>query len=368
MKRVLICPDKFKGSLTAAGVCNALARAMKSVYEELEITSLPLADGGDGSFEIIKRYRKISIKQVKTTDALGRSIQAEYGYEGAVAFIELSKASGLALLNENERNPMMTSTIGTGTLILDARNRGCSTIYLFIGGSATNDAGIGIAHALGYRFLDADGNERPPIGKNLKSIESIIEPRKPVERVRIIVLHDVNNNMYGIDGAAFNYAAQKGANAAEVMHLDEGLRHYAQLLTKKTGRDFQSVPGAGAAGAVAVSLLAFLDAELKNGFEMIAGITGLEDHIKKVDLVVTGEGMIDRTSLKGKVVGNVLDLCKKHRKPCILVAGSAESLNIIPSIPVKTLVEISKDPRLAMDHPKRYLKEIGQAIATEMKT
>lgn len=363
--KVLICPDKYKGSLSASEVCSALKQGLQGIDGELKISSHPLADGGDGSIEILKTLYPLDRFAIDTVDPLGRNIIAHYYTSNDSAFIELASASGIVLLQKEERNPLMTSTFGTGLMIQDAIDRGYKKIYLFIGGSATNDAGIGIAHALGFRFLNDKSEVLKPIGLNLNRIKSIEDNSNcDFGGVDIKVLCDVINPMHGPNGAAMVYALQKGASSKEILFLDEGLESYAKLLKVEYDNDLAEIPGMGAAGAVSASLVALLNANIEDGFQMLSKVTELEKAIVNSDLVITGEGKIDKTSFQGKVVGNVLRLCKKHNVPCGIVGGIIEKLedNKDEFIFKKSIISLAKDQHDAMKFAKKYLVELGRSL------
>ena len=368
---ILICPDKFKGSLPAYKVCEYLGMGISEVYEKAQLTYHPLADGGDGTISILKNPLNLSSKTVDTIDPLGRPIQSEYYISDKTAFVELASASGLALLDKYERNPLITSTRGTGIMMREAIENGAEKIYLFIGGSATNDAGIGIAHALGFDFLDAQGDQLDPVGHNLSNIHSIdIKNSIELSHVEIKVLCDVTNPMHGPDGAAYTYAPQKGAEQWVVKKLDQGLQSYDSLLKTQFNKDISEMPGIGAAGAVGASLVGLLNAELQRGFEMVSELTRLEEAIKNSDLVITGEGKIDSTSIQGKVVGNVLSLCQHYSKPCAVVSGG---LDVNDQFLSKfafhhSIISLTIDENDAMSHPMKYLVAIGKKIGADLES
>ncbi len=329
-----------------------------------------MADGGDGSIEIMKSLMELVPSPVKTVDPLGREIQSSYSVSGDTAFIELASASGLVLLQEEDRNPMYTSTRGTGLEIKDAIENGFKKIYLFIGGSATNDAGIGMAQALGYDFLDEQGKRLEPIGANLSKIRSIKNHQHyNFEELEINALCDVTNPMFGPLGAAHTYAKQKGANSEEILELEKGLVNYAQVLKKEYDMELATMPGMGAAGAVGASLYGIMGAQLKNGFQMLADLTQLEKHIEAADLVITGEGKIDPTSFQGKVVGNVLALCNTYNTPCGLVGGIIEDMKEYRSRFVfsHAIIFSAENEKDAMHNSRNYLMEIGKKIALTLQ-
>ena len=323
--KILIAPDKFKGSLSAQKICEAIGNGLKKNDPTIETIYHPMADGGDGSLEIISKHLALEKHFIKTVDPIGREIFTHYFTSTDAAFIEVASASGLVLLSQTERNPLLTSTIGTGKMIVDALSKGFKKIYLFLGGSATNDAGMGIATTLGFRFLDAEKNELSPIGKNLSKVKSIhSSPIFDFEEIKITLLCDVNNPMFGKNGAAYIYAPQKGASKEQVFFLDEGLKNFSHILQKHSGTEVSELSGGAAAGGVGAGLVALLNVKLESGFEIISQLTFLEKQIETADWVISGEGKLDQQSLQGKVVSGIAYLCKKHQKPLSLFVGKNE--------------------------------------------
>ncbi len=281
-----------------------------------------MADGGDGSLEILSGYFPFEKKVVEVDDPLGRKITAEYFTYNNIAFIELAKASGLVLLSPEERNPLFTSTTGTGQLIADAIQNGIKNIYLFLGGSSTNDAGMGIAHALGFRFKNKAGSILSPVGKNLLETDTIFNTGHfDFNKINITLLCDVENPLFGPQGAAFVYARQKGANDEEIMLLDRGLRNISKKIMNFSGMDPGGWKGSGAAGGIGACLVGLAGAKIVNGFETMSKLTGLEAKLKNADLVISGEGKLDASSFQGKVVGGLSRLCRQYEKPLILLVG-----------------------------------------------
>ncbi|MDF1698379.1 MAG: glycerate kinase [Saprospiraceae bacterium] len=368
--KILLCPDKFKGSLSAERVCQALQEGLLDVNPNLQIINHPMADGGDGSIDILNALLSLAPILVQTFDPLGRPIEAQYFHSETTAYIELASASGITLLDQKERNPLITSTMGTGVMIKDALDKGFEKINLFIGGSATNDAGIGIANVLGYDFLDKNGNLLHPNGVNLSKIKQIKHPRTyDHENLEIIVLCDVTNPMYGPQGAAFTYGAQKGASPRDIHTLDDGLKNYADLLLAQQKIDLLNQPGMGAAGAVGASLVGLLNARLENGFQLLSRETKLENAIQNSNFVITGEGKVDATSFQGKVVGNIASICKKNNKPFGIVGGIIDELSDISTEPKfrQSIISLAKDFNEAMNFPEKFLVNIGKAIGTQLK-
>lgn len=324
--RILIAPDKFKGSLTAAEACRYIHAGIKKSGKAVTVLERPLADGGEGSVELLRSVKSLSPVPLLVRDPLGRPVRTQYFEKDGAAYIEMAAASGLGLLAADERSPMQTSSFGTGLMIRHALEAGAREVLLFIGGSATNDGGMGVAAALGYRFLDRTGKALEPIGKNLGKVMSI--DRHNVSRhlalARIRVICDVENPFCGPEGAARMYAAQKGAGPSEVEALDEGLSAFAEAVNHEMGIDIRETKGAGAAGGLGGGAVAFLGAEIIPGIDFMMQAMGLEEAVRSVDLVITGEGKIDRQTMFGKVVAGVVRLAHKHRKPCIAFCGISE--------------------------------------------
>lgn len=368
----LIAPDKFKGSLTASEVCDAVGDAILEINPTHKIEKVPLADGGEGTFEILVNQFDSRIKKVAVLDPLHRPIIAEYGLskDGTQAFIEMARASGLQLLKEGERNPLDNSTLGTGQLILDALNEGVTHITLGIGGSATNDAGIGLAHALGYRFLTRQKEPLKPIGQSLSEIDEIDDTQVDgrLRKVKFTILCDVDNPLYGQNGAAFVYAPQKGASEEMVATLDNGLKHFAELVMKSFSIDL-NFPGAGAAGGLGAGARLFLNAIPRKGIDFISEITHLETKLKASHIVITGEGKVDHQTLSGKVVAHVLSLSHRYKKPVFILCGqcslSAAERKLLGAHRIITLANDPSEVSLAITHPITLLKSrIKNALIT----
>jgi glycerate kinase len=311
MRRIVIAPDKFKGSLTGLEICSIIEEELKKKFTDTEIIQLPLADGGDGTVDVFQFYTGGKILKIKVPDPLMRPVDARYLYskKKKIAFIELAEASGIRLLSDEELNPMKTYTYGTGVIINDAIERGADHIVLGIGGSATNDAGMGMARALGYRFYDKSGDEIKGRGKDLRKLYSIDDKyvNEKLKKVRIEVACDVDNPLYGKNGAAYVYGPQKGASKAMVEKLDEGLKNFSKVIERQFGIQVQEIPGAGAAGGVGAGTLAFLNAELKSGIQIIKDLAQFDEQIINADWIVTGEGKLDEQTFSGKVIKGVID-------------------------------------------------------------
>ena len=324
--KFVIAPDKFKGSLSGFEFCEAVEEGLRMVSKDVEIVKKPLADGGDGTIDVVKHYINGEKVFFEVNDPFFRKVMASYLYapKNKIAYIEMAEASGLKLLKEAERNCMETSTFGTGELIADAIGRGAEEIILGIGGSATNDGGMGMAKALGYRFLDDNGEELKPIGKNLAAVKHIdaTKANAKLSTVSFKVACDVTNPFYGPQGAAKIYAEQKGASQEEIDKLDKGLMNFAQLILHKYGIDLQSTPGSGAAGGIGGGAIAFLDAELTSGINLIMELANFDEAIKGADWIITGEGQLDEQTLSGKTIDGVISAAQKYTIPVAAFCGS----------------------------------------------
>ncbi|HAS40783.1 MAG TPA: glycerate kinase [Microscillaceae bacterium] len=370
---ILIAPDKFKGSLGAVAVAEAIARGMHKQHRAHHIVRQPMADGGDGSIDLLAQLGQLTQHTTQVNDPLFRPIEAVYYTQDDTAFIEMAKASGLALLAKQERNCLNTTSLGTGELILDAIRQGFRKINLFIGGSATNDAAIGIAQALGYQFLDQDQQVLAPIGGNLERIASLKknEESPDIDEVKFQVVCDVNNPFFGESGAAHVYAPQKGANAAEVAQLDQGLRNIHEVFRAAGLPNIQDLPGAGAAGGIGGGMVAMFGARLVSGIDLFIDWFGLEAKVQQADVVITGEGQLDEQSVQGKVIGGVAQLCKKHQKPLIVVCGqntlSAAARQRAQIREVKAIMEYAPSVEEAMGRAAEFLETIGEAIEVNVE-
>jgi glycerate kinase len=321
----LLAPDKFKDSLSSFEVCTAIEEGLLQACPLFRVVKLPMADGGDGLAGVIRYYTGAVPQRVPVQDPLGRIINAEWllSADGKTAFIEMAEASGLGRLKTTEYNPLKTSTFGTGQLIRAAVEAGVQHVILGIGGSATNDGGIGMAAALGIRFLDEDGNELAPVGGNLGRISTI--DRSGIINLQSLLFEvacDVKNPLLGTKGATLVYAPQKGANASMLKILEEGMQHFAGILEKDLGTDVTGIEGGGAAGGMGAGSVAFLGASLVSGISLVMQYAALEKHLAEADIVITGEGKVDEQTLQGKVVAGVASLARQYQKRVIAFCGS----------------------------------------------
>ncbi len=324
--KIVAAPNAFKGSLTATEAAAAMAAGIRNVLPTAEIALVPVADGGDGLVDVAVEALNGERRTLTVTGPRNEPVAAEYCYVPArsLVTVEMALASGLALLLDDLRDPTLTTTYGTGELIRAGLDLGVTHIDVGIGGSATNDGGIGMAQALGARFLDQDGRELPGIGASLNAIAAIdltgLDPR--IETTRFEAVCDVDNPLCGPQGAATVYGPQKGASPEQVEELDRGLGNLAAVIKKQMGREVADMPGAGAAGGLGAGLHAFLGADLRRGIDLIFELVGLEENLANADLVLTGEGQIDFQTVFGKAPGGVGAAAKAHGVPCLAIAGS----------------------------------------------
>ncbi len=348
MKKIVVASDSFKGSLTSREISTIVAEAVSEVFPDCQTVCLEMADGGEGTIDALCCALGGSRIEVSVSDPLGKPVVSEYAIvnvpgEGPTAVIEMSKASGLPLVPVGLRNPMLTTTFGTGELILDALGRGCKHFLIGIGGSATNDGGTGMLAALGWRFLDSAENELPPVGASLGKIGTIDSSGKnpALDGCSFVTACDVDNPFCGPDGAAFVFAPQKGAGPEEVILLDKGLESFSSVIRKSTGVDVKDIPGAGAAGGLGGALLAFLGARLTPGAEMVLEAIGFDSLAEGADLVITGEGRMDFQTLKGKAPLCVLHHATRLGIPTVSLAGIISDQDLLSGLGYKDILCIN---------------------------
>ena len=326
--KVVAAIDSFKGSMTSLEVAAAFEKGVKKVYKDAEFIKIPLADGGEGTVKALIDNLDGKMVNIKVKDPLMRDIDSFYGIsgDGKTAVIEMAAASGLPLLSPDERNPLKATTFGTGELIKDALEKGCREFIIGIGGSATNDAGTGMLSALGYIFLDENGNELEPNGENLINIKSFKDDKvmKEVSEAKFLIACDVDNPFYGTNGAAHVYGKQKGATSSIIKILDDGMRNFSNVIEKIKKTDISNISGSGAAGGLGGAFTAFFNSELKPGIDIITEKIELENKINGSDYVITGEGRIDFQSAMGKTPSGVAKLAKKYGIPVIAIGGSVD--------------------------------------------
>lgn len=323
--KIVIAPDSFKESMTAMEAAVAFEKGFREVMPEATLEKVPMADGGEGTVQSLVDATDGEIIHKIVTGPLGTPVEAFFGMLGdsKTAVIEMAAASGLHLVPKEKRNPLKTTTKGTGELILAAIEHGADHIIIGLGGSATNDGGAGMAQALGAKLVDQNGEDIGFGGGSLRDLAkldvSLMDER--ISNVRFEVACDVDNPLTGERGASAIFGPQKGADPEMVKELDHYLTHYASLINRDMGKEVDAIPGAGAAGGLGAGVLAFLDAELKRGIDIVMEAAKLEDAVKDADLVITGEGKIDSQTIYGKTPIGVAKLAKRHGVPVIGIAG-----------------------------------------------
>lgn len=376
MKTLLLAFDSFKGSLTSREVADAFEEGVRTVLPDCIVKKVYLADGGEGTVEALVTTLDGEWVEAEVPDPLMRPIRARYGVvdDGRTAIIEMASASGLTLLAEDERNPLKTSTYGTGQLMADALARGCRNLLVGIGGSATNDAGTGMLAALGFRFLDAGGNALHGCGDSLERIAFIdsshILPELKYADIRVAC--DVTNPFCGLNGAAHVFAPQKGADPAMVERLDRGMSHFAEVIRQYNKVDVNSVPGAGAAGGLGGAFSALLDARLCRGVEMVLDTLRFDELLKGCDLVVTGEGRIDHQTLMGKAPMGVLKSAARQGIPTIAIGGSVGWCKELEECGFASILSINEEnqplhiamrPEVARENVMRTARKIALSLS-----
>ncbi|WP_152286032.1 glycerate kinase [Flavicella marina] len=345
--KIVIAPDKFKSALSSIEFCSIVKKGIQTHLPQAKVISCPLADGGDGSLDIIE-FNLVSERITKPVhDPLFDDISATYLIDKntKTAYIEMAEASGLKLLKKEAYNCKKASTFGTGELILDAINRDVKHIYLFIGGSATNDAGIGMAAALGYKFLDKNKQPLLPIGENLEYL-SYIDTTEAIERLKNVsfsVACDVSNPLYGENGAAHVYASQKGATKLDIEALDRGLVNFNKVVENQFQQNMQEIKGGGAAGGLGAGAVLFLNATIVSGTEYLLKVSNFEENIQQADWVITGEGKLDNQTLSGKTLSGVIEKSKRQKIPVAIFCGiNSLTQTELETLEIDYLVAISK--------------------------
>lgn len=365
-----MAPDKFKGTLTAPEAAEAIATGWRRGDPSSDIQTVPMADGGEGTLDALLSALGGERFRVKVGGPLGEPVEAEFGVvqapEGPMGVVEMATASGLELIPGARRDPRRTTTRGTGELILAACRRGVRLVLVCIGGSATNDAGAGMAQALGARLLDAEGTQLRPGGAALLELARIdvtrLDPQ--VREVEFVAATDVDNPLVGPWGASAVYGPQKGASPDDVRLLDEALRHFAAVVYRDLGVDIRDMPGAGAAGGLGGGLVAFLGASLRRGVEVVMEAVRLKERLAGVDLVVTGEGAFDEQSLHGKAPAGVLRAAEELRIPAVVLCGERRVDR--PGIRIISLTE-RFGLEAARDRARQLLAELAAETATEIR-
>lgn len=368
--KIVIAPDSFKETLSAKDVCLAIEKGFKKVFKDADFIKVPLSDGGEGTVKTLMDAYDGEIHKLTVLDPLQREIEAYYGTYDDTAVIEMATASGLELLCENEKNPMNTTTYGFGQLINHALNKGIKKFILGIGGSATNDCGIGMLQALGVIFFDKDKNELSIIcAKDIQNIVSfddkvLIEKLKDV---KIDVACDVTNPLCGLNGASFTFAKQKGADEEMIKYLDNTLLNFANLCEYKFNISYKEVQGSGAAGGLGFALSTFMKAKLQSGIDIIINKVNLEEEIKEATLVITGEGKIDSQSINGKTPIGVAKLAKQYNKKVIAICGClGDDYELVYDYGIDAVFDIttiSSDFETIKKESKKNLEQVSYNIA-----
>lgn len=326
MKKIVVAIDSFKGSLSSKQAGEAARQGIIRASEDTDVVIFSIADGGEGTVDAIISKNSGEMIDVLVSDPLGRKIRACYGYinHKKTAVMEMAVASGLTLVNDAERNPLNTSTYGFGEMIRDAIRKGCRRFVIGIGGSATNDGGVGMLQALGFGFFDRNGNEIPKGARGLENLASIKTDKamKELKECEFIVACDVNNPLCGNDGCSAVFGPQKGATDEMVSDMDRWLLSYAELTKKIIPSSDREYPGTGAAGGMGFAFMSYLRASLKSGIRIVMEETGFEDEVIDADLVITGEGRLDAQSCMGKVPAGVAEISGKYNKPVIAFSGA----------------------------------------------
>ncbi|MFS0861208.1 glycerate kinase [Fredinandcohnia sp. 179-A 10B2 NHS] len=361
--KVLIAIDSFKGSVSSIEGSQAIAEGVKEVYPNSEIIRLPLADGGEGTVDALVQATDGTKIDVEVTGPLQDKVIATYGITGdrKTAVIEVASACGLTLVPVEKRNPLETTSYGVGELILDAIHRGCREFIIGLGGSATNDAGIGMLQALGIQFLDKNGKQVGLGGQILQTIEKIeIESlNTSIQNCTFRIACDVTNPLCGPNGAAYVYGPQKGATSKTIEELDNGLKHFAEVVKTSMNQDINSIPGAGAAGGLGAAFFGFLDGTLQSGVEIVLDAIQMEKHMEGADFVITGEGRLDGQTSMGKAPIGVSKLARNKNIPVIALAGSTTyDTSILHEYGITSCFSITNEP---MSLEKAMQPEIAQA-------
>ncbi|MCR4694117.1 MAG: glycerate kinase [Pseudobutyrivibrio sp.] len=363
--KVLIATDSFKGSLSSGEANQIIEIAIREAYPNAECIKIPIADGGEGTLEAIEAIPgdKFARKQVAVKDPLGRDVYAEYIFNNDSAIIEMAQASGITLLRDDELNPMKTTSFGLGQLISDALKNGYRKIYIGIGGSATNDCGIGAMSVLGYKFLDKNGNLVKPCGENLGAIAVICDDdaMPEIAGADFVVMCDVTNPLTGKKGATYTFGPQKGADGHMLQHLEEGMISFKNVLkdyTMTSGKSYDcNETGYGAAGGLGAALNIFLNAKIQSGIDTIMELADFDGQLNGVDLVITGEGRTDGQSADGKVINGIATRCKNRNIPLLVVSGMVTpDADCLHNMGVSHMESCMKSGE-SLEHAMRYAKE-----------
>lgn len=366
--KILVAPDSFKGSLSSKEVLEAISEGIRRAVNA-EIVGVPIADGGEGTVDALIASLGGRIVDVDVVGPLGNVVKSFFGIlNDGTAVIEMAASSGLSLLPDNMKNPLITTTYGVGQLIKEALDKGCRKFIVGLGGSATNDGGAGMVQALGVKLLDEDGNDIPYGGGNLYKLKKvdISSIDKRVYESSFIAASDVVNPLCGENGASAVYGPQKGATKEMVKILDNNLRHYASVVKETLGKDFKDVPGAGAAGGLGFSLIAFLNAKIRSGIDIVMEASNIDEKIKLCDIVITGEGNTDFQTAFGKAPAGIARIAKKYGKPVLILSGGlGKNYKDLYDVGVTSMFSIVDKPMTlqeAMINAKKLISDRAEDI------
>ena len=369
MNKVVIIPDSFKGTMSSRKVCDITKEAIKKYYPQAKVCTLPVADGGEGTVDSYLAAVGGEKIHLTVTGPLFKKVEAYYGIlPDGTAIIETAASAGLPLVGE-DKNPLKTTTFGLGEMIIDAIKKDCRKIIIGLGGSCTNDGGAGAAAAMGIAFYNENGDVFVPTGGNLSEIARIdMSGLFPgVKNLEIIGMCDVDNPLYGENGAAYIFGPQKGASEEDVRYLDEQLRCFSNLLNSQLDMDISSMPGAGAAGGLGGGIVAFLGARLQNGIEAVLDTVKFEQYAEEADLVISGEGRLDGQSLRGKVISGIAKRCKNLQVPLVAIVGSVhdDEIQSAYDMGVSAVFTINRkavDFEIAKEHSEDNLRNTVENI------
>lgn len=371
--KFLVAPDKFRGSLSASQAAHAIKMGILAETKDVQIMEYTLTDGGDGFVDTIsKSIKGAKVIRLKTIDPTGQVLTAKCALlDESTALVGLTEASGINLVSEPERNPAKLTNIGSGQILAKLVERGYKTIIVGVGGSATNDGGIGLLVPLGFRFLDKDGNDIEPTGEGLAKLDKIVAPEKKFN-TKFVVATDVANPLLGKTGAALAYAQQKGATAEEAEKLEQNMKRLVEVAKKCFGKSEHESAGAGSAGGCGYGLMTFLDAKRVSGFELFAKYANLEAAIKSCSVVITGEGIFDQTDMQGKGPYALAKLAAKYKKPVWIFCGSSpltaaeiEKMGI-PNVKIGQILPLAPNLVEAQNRAPKFISHLAREFVQKL--
>ena len=367
--RVLIAPDKFKGTLTAHAAADAIAAGWRKARPADRVMLLPISDGGDGFGEILSASLGAKLQKVQTVDAAHRPIEGQWWWDAKskTAIIESAKIIGLAMLPPKQFHPFQLDTFGLAAVLRAASDKGARRCFVGIGGSATNDGGAGVARGLGWKFFDENGGALP-CWTQLQRLDRMVSPRRRKLFPQLVVAVDVQNKLLGARGCSRVYGPQKGLRPEEFPAAERALRRLANAVRARSGRDLAVLPGAGAAGGLGFGLCAFAGASLESGFDLIARHAKLEEHLNAADLVITGEGALDRSTLMGKGTGEIARRCRARKLPCLGLGGVVQDAAVLQKWfqSASGLTQLTSAEN-AKARPAHWLEELAKRVAAGME-